>query len=112
MMRQRLDRAATPGHPVTGSGPSGIFSPGKTAYVANEDSGTVTPIMTATNTTGPPIRGGPSTQAMAITPNGTTLYVVSYASGIVTPVTTATNIPGRPIPVGGNPAAIAITPAG
>jgi YVTN family beta-propeller protein len=41
---------------------------GKTAYVANSLSGTVTPINTATNTAGPPIRVGGYPYAVVIAP--------------------------------------------
>ena len=48
-----------------------------TAYVANEGSGTVTPITTATNTAGHPITTGKAPEHIAITPDGTTAYVLS-----------------------------------
>ncbi len=40
----------------------------KTAYVANLEPGTATPIRTATNTALPPIKTGGSPEAIAITP--------------------------------------------
>ena len=105
------------GKPIpVGNGPVTIaITPnGKTAYVVNENSGTVTPIRTATNTPGKAIRvAGRLPDAIAITPNGKTAYVASSgSSGVVTPIRTATNTPGRPIPVGQGPIAIAITPNG
>ncbi|MGP7996825.1 MAG: YncE family protein [Streptosporangiaceae bacterium] len=45
-----------------------ITSNGKTAYVANADSGTVTPIRTATNTALKAIKVGVGPDAIAITP--------------------------------------------
>ena len=58
----------------------------------------MTPISTATNTPGTPIRvsGG---EPMTITPDGKTLYVLT-GSGTVVPISTATNTPGQPIRVG------------
>ena len=88
-----------------------ITPDGKTAYVANDGSGTVTPIATATNTAGPPITVGSDPYAIAITPDGKTAYVANYGSDTVTPIATATNTAGPPITVGSDPDAIAITPA-
>ena len=89
-----------------------ITPDGKTAYVANYYSGTVTPITTATNRAGKPIRiaEGPGTIAIAITRDGKTAYVVSSTEGTVTPVATATNTPGKPIEVGRGPFALVIGP--
>jgi YVTN family beta-propeller protein len=88
---------------------------GKTLYVGDWDSGTVTPICTAANTAGKPIKTGanPFAVTMAITPNGKTLYVVNEEPyGTVTPITTAGNRAGRNIKVGVTPFAIVITPDG
>jgi DNA-binding beta-propeller fold protein YncE len=63
----------------------------------------VTPITTATNEPGKPIRVGIRPRMIAITPDGKTAYVVNQGtgpgrgSGSVTPITTATNKPGKPI---------------
>ena len=87
---------------------------GQTAYVANQ-SNTVMPINTATNTALPPITvNGSGLEATAVTPNSQTAYVLAYFSaqpshGVVTPISTATNTPGNPITVGYEPLAIAIT---
>jgi DNA-binding beta-propeller fold protein YncE len=71
-----------------------ITPDGKTVYVANIGSGTVTPIDTATNA-----------------PDGKTAYVGVWGEpGTVVPIATATNTPGQPIQVGDGPYAIAITP--
>jgi YVTN family beta-propeller protein len=88
-----------------------------TVYVANSGTDTVTPISTATNQAGKPIKVGPNPKVIAITPGGKTAYVGSAATGLtmnsVTPVTTATNTPGTPISFGFViPYAIAITPDG
>ena len=71
-------------------GPIVITPDGKTAYVANAGSGTVTPIKTATNTALKPIKVGRQPEYLAITPNGRTVYAVNYTSdegrGTVTPI--------------------------
>jgi YVTN family beta-propeller protein len=82
------------------------------AYVADEGSGTVTPIAVATNTPGTPITVGRFPSGIAITPNGQTAFVANYGSGTVTPITVATNTADTPINVGTHPVAIAITPNG
>lgn len=94
-----------------------------TVYVANAAGNTVTPIRTASNTAGRPIRVGPVPVRIAISPDGQTAYVVGSGSMLpdapapvtLTPIHTATNKPGRVIRVcvPENPAdlvAIAITP--
>jgi YVTN family beta-propeller protein len=81
---------------------------GRTAYVANAGDGTVTPISTATNTAGKPIRVGHTPRAIAITPDGKTAYVVNNGSGTVTPISIVTDRADQPISVGLYPVAIAI----
>jgi hypothetical protein len=74
-----------------------ITPDGKTAYVLGVH--TVTPINTATNTPGKPIRlGSNPTALIAITPDGKTAYVGT--TGTVIPISTATNTPGKPIRIG------------
>jgi YVTN family beta-propeller protein/VCBS repeat-containing protein len=100
---------------ITGYGPAGIaVAPnGKTVYVSNFSSGTVTPIDTTTNTAGTPITVGVSgLEGVVITPNGSTLYVASEQSGTVTPIDTTTNTAGTPITVGGAPFYLTVTPNG
>ena len=61
----------TPGTPITvGQQPEpiAITPDGKTAYVGNTGSDTVTPIRTATDTAGTPITVGYYPYAIAITP--------------------------------------------
>jgi YVTN family beta-propeller protein len=86
-----------------------ITPDGKTIYVLNPRSGTVTPISTATNTAGKPIRAGHFPFAIAITPDGKTAYVINQFSS-VTPINIATNTPGKPIKAGNGPYAIVIAP--
>ena len=86
-------------------------SPGTgTAYVANAESDTVTPIATATNTSGTTIPVGNDPYAIALTPDGRTADVVN-GNGTVTPSTTATSTPDAD-PGGIQPGFIAITPDG
>ena len=91
---------------------AGAATPAWTAYVANYGSNTVTPIDTATGTTGAPIAVGSGPSSIAITPNGKTAYVVNGNADTVTPINTVTNTPGAPIPVGSTPEGIAIAPNG
>ena len=79
----------------------------------------MTPIATATNTTGEPIEvgGGPGSGRgpglIAVTPDGKTAYVVIVGHpGAVVPIATATNTPGPPIEIGNHPDGIVITPDG
>ena len=91
-----------------------------TAYVAGQ-SGTVTPILTATGTALKPIRIGKEygqiSSAIVFRPDGKTAYVLSSTvlgggSGTVTPIRTASNTALKPIAVGQDPRALAITPDG
>jgi YVTN family beta-propeller protein len=91
-----------------------------TAYVAGQ-SGTVTPILTATGTALKPIRIGNEYEqisaAIVFRPDGKTAYVLnstllSGRSGTVTPIRIATNTALKPITVGRDPRAMAITPDG
>src|ERR1022692_2530350 len=82
------------GKPITvGASPDAIaITPdGRTAYVVSE-SGTVTPIRTAT---GKAITVGSNPVAIAITPDGKTAYIVNSNSGTVTPIRAATGKAGK-----------------
>src|SRR6266704_1884092 len=88
---------------------------GAVMYVAASNG--MTPIATATNTAGKPIKIGASPAALATTPDGKTAYAVPGArrGPTVTPIAPATNTPGKPINIGGGfprAVAIAITPDG
>jgi DNA-binding beta-propeller fold protein YncE len=98
-----------------------ITPDGRTAYVISEPEGNegggpvctgpqgvVTPIATATNTAGKPVKVGCIPLAAAVTPDGRTIYV-ACDSGTVTPIATATGRPGTPIKVD-DPVAIVIAP--
>jgi len=92
-----------------------------TAYVASEPStkpappgctgrtGEVTPISTATNAPGTPIRVGCDPYFLAITPDGKTVWVAN-GERTITPIATATNTPGKPIKFRGFIRAIAVSP--
>jgi hypothetical protein len=97
-----------------------VFTPdGSTAYISSPGlkpgivtctrPGWVTPITTATNVPGPPIRVGCLDYYLAISHDGTTVWV--SGGDTVTPISTATNTAGTPIKiVGAAIAAIAVTP--
>jgi hyaluronoglucosaminidase len=83
-----------------------------TAYVVSGGSGVpgvVTPIHTATSTTGQPIPI-PLGQSIVITLNGTTACVPDPEDGTVTLIRTATSTAGPPIPVGKIQGPTVITP--
>ena len=115
---RRLTWPRVPGTPITVSKypfAIAITPNGETAYVANFDDGTVTPINLATGTPGTPISVGQYPASIAITPNGKTAYVTDGYSGggnTVTPIDLATGTPGSQITVGSEPMGIAITPDG
>ena len=113
-----LATGATRTIPV-GNAPEAIaVSPnGKHVYVANANSESITPIVTATDTAGVPIRLPGSPQAVAFAPDGRTAWVTVASTAVPTggalvPIDVATGHVGAPIPVGGSPAGIAITPDG
>ena len=98
---------------------------GKTAYVVSACgcAPVVTPVATATNTPGKPIKIGGSPWAIAITPDGKTAYVLDNFSAVldpsggftqpparIVPVSTGTNTPGKPIKIGDFTEVIAIAP--
>jgi DNA-binding beta-propeller fold protein YncE len=82
---------------------------GKTVYVANIDSNSVTPISTA-QPARPAHQGRDPPRAIVFTPDGRTAYVLSYGSGTRTLINTATNTPGRPIRTAKRSLTLAITP--
>jgi DNA-binding beta-propeller fold protein YncE len=80
---------------------TGHRSAAATVYVSypgkHNSAGELTPINTATNTPGKPIRMG-TLGGLAFTPDGKTAYIEG-PKGAVVPVSTATNTPGPPIHV-------------
>jgi len=102
-LKQLVDAGLVAANPINNGG-CGVFACNPDV---NYNSGTVTPINTATNVAGKPIKVGASPKFIAT--NGKTAYV-SSASKVV-PISTATNTAGKPIQVGpGAPGGIAITP--
>ena len=100
----------TPGTAIkVGKNPGYItFAPnGRTAYVSNQGSGTVTPVSSATNKPGRATKG--VTGPIAITRDGMIIYARNGTS-TVSPVSTATNNAGKPIKVAYNPLEIVIAP--
>src|SRR5215470_3370521 len=91
-----------PGAPrLQAAAPSGTAAPPVTVYVANQGSGTVTPIRVATNRPGRTINTH-GANSITATPDGRTVYVGSFGSqDTVTPIRTATNQAGRAIKVAG-----------
>lgn len=79
-----------------------------TAYVANAEDDTVTPIDLTTNTPGEPIPVGGGPTEIVVTTDGATAYVANTASDTVTPINTVTNTAGTPIPVGDGPAGLVL----
>jgi DNA-binding beta-propeller fold protein YncE len=108
--------------------PGGVYAiavtpGGRAAYVSSQSGqttqkpngdctgppGDVTPISTARNTPGKPIRIGCNPYFLAIAPDGKTVWVLS-AGDTVTAIATATNSAGKPITVPSAVAAIVIAP--
>src|SRR5262249_38897234 len=90
-----------------------ITPDGRTAFIANSTSGTVSTIEVETRTKNPTDIniGGPGATGVAITPDGKTAFVTNQASGPVSTidVKTGTKDP-TDIPVGSQPLGVAITP--
>jgi YVTN family beta-propeller protein len=81
------------------------------AYVANNQTGTVTVFNTATDNTLATVNVGGGPEQIAVTPDGKTAYVLN-GTNAVTPIDTATNKAGHAIPLGATADFIAITPNG
>ncbi len=103
----------SPGSAIpVGASPIGVaFSPdGTRAYVANQTSGTVTPITVSSNAPGAAIAvGGAGPSAVAFSPDGTEAYV-AMSNGTVTPIIVASGTAGTAIAVGAQPAGVAFVP--
>ncbi len=89
-----------------------VSASGRTAFVVNSISGTVTPVSTATGRAGRVIPIGVYSYPTAITlaPSGTTAVVVSPYAGQVTLISTTTMQPIATITVGNYPVAAAVAP--
>jgi alpha-galactosidase len=99
---------------TVGSDPSGIaVTPnGEYAYEANERSGNVDVIDTATNTVAATIPVGSAPEGVVIAPDGQTAYVADSGSNNVDVIDTATNTVTATIPVGSQPGSLAMAPDG
>jgi len=90
-------RVAPSSHPVAVAHlPHSPFA----VHVLNQGLGTVTPIRTATNTQGKPVKVGHSPCAIALAPDGRAVHVSNQMAGTVTPINTGTSRAGKPIKVG------------
>ena len=78
--------------------------------MANNGSGTVSPVAAATNLAGSAITVGKDPVLVAVRPDGKTAYVTNLGSGTVSPIDTSTNVAGSAITVGSLPIGVAITP--
>jgi YVTN family beta-propeller protein len=83
-----------------------------TAYVANANTNSVTPIDTTTNVPGTAIPVGAAPVAVAIAPDATTAYVPNSSANSVSVIDTATNTVSATIPVGNIPFGVALAPDG
>jgi YVTN family beta-propeller protein len=97
-----------------GQFPIGVaFTPnGAFAYVANQNSNSVSVINTTTRTAVATVSVGVNPWGVAITPNGAFAYVTNQASNSVSVINTATNSAVGSVSVGPNPTGVAITPDG
>ncbi|MBA2946394.1 serine/threonine-protein kinase [Streptomyces himalayensis] len=95
-----------------GGSPEGVaVSPNEDrAYVANESSGSVSVINTATNKVDSTIPVGRSPKGVAVSPNGDRVYVTNRRSGSVSVINTATNKVDSTIPVGRGPQGVDVSP--
>ncbi|MCW2935581.1 MAG: hypothetical protein JWM19_6543 [Actinomycetia bacterium] len=103
--------ASVGSHPVA----LALSPDGKTAYVANYDSGNLTVIGTATGIATGVVAVGNEPDAVAVSSDGTTVYVVndnSSDAGTVSVIDAGTLAVTATIPVGIHPTSIAISPDG
>jgi YVTN family beta-propeller protein len=96
---------------AAGTRPVSTTAPPVTVWVSNMDSDTVTPIHTASDKAGAPVRLPDMPFGMAITPDGRTVYVVD-GDNLVIPINTATGRHGKAIRVQGGADVAVVTPNG
>jgi DNA-binding beta-propeller fold protein YncE len=84
-------------------GDAHLSTPGEDRLRHQPEPGRVTPISTATNKVGQPIKVGKYPFALAVTPNGKVVEVIDHSLNTVTPISTVTNKAGQPIGVGTYP---------
>jgi len=85
---------------------------GTVAYVANQRTGTVSVIDTATNTVTGTIPVGSNPYGVAVNPSATMVYAVNNTGGSLSEIETATNTVAATIPVGTGPHDVALSPDG
>jgi predicted alpha-1,2-mannosidase len=105
-------RTATPGPTIAvGNGPDGVvLTPDNTeAYIANNNSNSVTVLATADNRVVATIPVGSVAADVDVTRDGTTVWVSNYGDGTVQPIDTATHTAGAPVAVGANPQRLRIS---
>jgi YVTN family beta-propeller protein len=93
--------------PVGASPPAASTTP--YAYVANEDSSTVSVINASTNKVVKTVTVGTYPTGVAITPNGSYAYVANSDANTVSVIKTSTNKVVKTVTVGSDPYGVAIT---
>ena len=89
-----------------------VLSPdGKTAYVPNHDSGSITVIDTASNTVRTEIKVQPNPHWIDVSPDGTRLYAANHESNVVSVIDTSNNSVVATVPVGSSPHSIVVHPS-
>ncbi|MGD9527508.1 MAG: protein kinase, partial [Pseudonocardia sp.] len=83
---------------------------GKTVYVPNHDSGSITVIDTATNTVRSEIKVAPNPHWLDISDDGTRVYAANHESNVVSVIDTADNAVLAMVPVGSAPHSIVVHP--
>jgi YVTN family beta-propeller protein len=89
---------------------------GKTVYVADYGTSTITPVSTRSGRPGTPIKVPRDPDELAMAPDGKTLWVASeindndQAPGRITPIRVATGKAGRPVRVGLDPGPLVVSP--
>jgi serine/threonine-protein kinase len=83
---------------------------GKTVYVPNHDSGSITVIDTATNTVRSEIKVAPNPHWLDVSDDGTRVYAANHESNVVSVIDTADNAVLATVPVGSAPHSIVVHP--
>ncbi|MCO1659821.1 serine/threonine-protein kinase [Pseudonocardia humida] len=84
---------------------------GRTVYVPNHDSGSITVIDTASNAVTATVEVAPNPHWVDVSEDGTRLYAANHESNVVTILDTATNTPITTVPVGLSPHSILAHPS-
>jgi YVTN family beta-propeller protein len=94
-----------------------LSNDGQTLWVANNDSGSVTPITTSSGVAGTPVAVDGAPDALAVSSDDETVFVADESSSVakgnnVTPISTSSLSASTPIAVGQAPTGLALTPDG